>query len=129
MAGKKRLVTVAGGNALAAPIVEHAGRTGEVEVDLLEAELGGAARFDVVAALKELEDAGAGTFIVGRRGKKSRFEWKREWLFPPKTGGGTKPPPGPTHNPPPRETGSGTKLAAGSIANASLAGSRGCVDA
>lgn len=73
-------------NPLAARIVEHAGATEEVELDWLEAELGNASRFDIVASLKELENAGAGTFVVGRRGRKSRFVWKEHALARPDSG-------------------------------------------
>jgi hypothetical protein len=51
------------------------GNGGEVAVDRLASELTEAQRYDIVAALKELEKAGAGTFEVGRAGRKARFIW------------------------------------------------------
>lgn len=75
MAARKRLGTVVSRSALAARILERAGATATVELDWLEAEISDARRFNIVAALKELEAAGAGTFVVGRRGRKSHFVW------------------------------------------------------
>jgi len=63
-------------SALAMKIVERWGKNGgEVTVDRLSSELGQVQRYDIVAALKELERTGAGEFFVGRAGSKARFVW------------------------------------------------------
>jgi hypothetical protein len=51
--------------------------TGSVEASLerLEADFADASRYDIVASLKELEKAGVGQFVVGRKGQRSRFVW------------------------------------------------------
>lgn len=64
------------GSALSAQIVERWGDAGgDVPLDRLISELGDVQRYDIVAALKELERAGAGEFLVGRAGRKARFVW------------------------------------------------------
>jgi hypothetical protein len=77
MAGKKRQPGGAVRSPLAGRILQQRGR-GEAEVSLerLEADLADVSRYDLVASLKELEKAGKGQFLVGRKGKKSRFVWK-----------------------------------------------------
>lgn len=50
----------------------------ELSLERLEAELGDASRYEIVASLKELEKAGSGQFVVGRKGQRSRFVWARE---------------------------------------------------
>ncbi|HTU63433.1 MAG TPA: hypothetical protein VMF89_33455, partial [Polyangiales bacterium] len=63
-------------NPLAATIESRWRRRGEVlSIERIASELGEVARYDIVAALKELEKAGAGEFFVGHAGRKSRFEW------------------------------------------------------
>jgi hypothetical protein len=47
----------------------------EVSLERLEADFADASRYDIVASLKELEKAGVGQFVVGRRGQRSRFVW------------------------------------------------------
>lgn len=48
-------------------------------IDRLQSALRGGgqdvSRRDVIELFKSLQDAGCGTFVVGRRGKPSRFEW------------------------------------------------------
>jgi hypothetical protein len=56
------------------------GAGGEVALDRLASELGDEQRYDIVASLKELEKAGAGTFEVGRAGRKARFLWSGKKL-------------------------------------------------
>ncbi|MET0386601.1 MAG: hypothetical protein ABW321_11610 [Polyangiales bacterium] len=64
------------GSDLSAQIVERWGDAGgDVPLDRLISELGDVQRYDIVAALKELERAGAGEFLVGRAGRKARFVW------------------------------------------------------
>lgn len=76
MAAKKASGVLPEQGPLAAQILERALPGGEVTIDRLEAELGAEARrYDIVAALKVLERAGAGRFIVGRRGRQGRFAW------------------------------------------------------
>lgn len=63
-------------NPLAAQIVQRFKRAGESStLERMLAELGEVARYDIVAALKELEKAGEGQFSVGHAGKKTRFVW------------------------------------------------------
>jgi hypothetical protein len=50
----------------------------EVSLERLEAEFGDASRYEIVASLKELEKAGSGQFVVGRKGQRSRFVWARD---------------------------------------------------
>lgn len=55
----------------------------EVDVDTLTRELlekhkKVVRRPNLIAALKRLEEAGVGRFIVGRRGRPSRFRWNEE---------------------------------------------------
>jgi hypothetical protein len=50
----------------------------EVSLERLEAEFGEASRYEIVASLKELEKAGSGQFVVGRKGQRSRFVWARD---------------------------------------------------
>jgi hypothetical protein len=47
----------------------------ELPLDRLEAELGDSRRYDIVAALKELEKAGLGEFSVGHKGQRASFVW------------------------------------------------------
>lgn len=47
----------------------------EVSLERLEADFADASRYEIVAALKELEKAGRGQFVVGRKGQRSRFVW------------------------------------------------------
>jgi len=76
MATKKRAEASPVRSLAAARIVERWARPGvEVPLDRIESELDGVARYDVVAALKELEKSGVGKFVVGRKGAKSRFVW------------------------------------------------------
>ena len=59
-------------------IASHAfskGTEGEPTVEQLMEELG-VERTAVVEGFQELERVGAGKFVVGRRGKHSRFQWK-----------------------------------------------------
>lgn len=60
---------------LASRIAERWRNAGEVELDRLLSELGDVERYDLVAALKELEKSGVGEFIVGRGRHKARFVW------------------------------------------------------
>jgi len=63
-------------SALATRITDKWARSGEeVELDRLVSELGDVQRYDLVAALKELEKAGAGAFVAARAGRKARFQW------------------------------------------------------
>lgn len=63
-------------SALAARIVERWGDAGgDISLDRLASELGDSPRYDIVAALKELERAGSGEFSVGNAGRKARFLW------------------------------------------------------
>jgi hypothetical protein len=50
----------------------------EVSLERLEAEFDDASRYEIVASLKELEKAGSGQFVVGRKGQRSRFVWARQ---------------------------------------------------
>src|SRR5690349_7591566 len=50
----------------------------EVSLERLEADFGDASRYEIVASLKELEKAGGGQFVVGRKGQRSRFVWARD---------------------------------------------------
>jgi hypothetical protein len=74
MVVKKRTESAAPRNALAERIL--ALREGkELSLERLEAELGDASRYDIVASLKGLEKGGQGQFLAGRKGQKSRFVW------------------------------------------------------
>ncbi len=67
-------------NSLAARIAARFRKAGEsLSLERLVAELDdeSVARYDIVAALKELEKAGEGEFSVGQAGKKARFVWAR----------------------------------------------------
>lgn len=81
MASKKkkaspRAAVSASKNPLTATIESRWRRTGEtLSIERIASELGDVPRYDIVAALKELEKAGAGEFFVGHAGLKSRFEW------------------------------------------------------
>lgn len=73
MAGRPRLDVLVRKN----PIAEHAvskAAQGEITVDEVISQLG-SERAEVVEAFQELERVGVGKFVVGRRGKLSRFEW------------------------------------------------------
>lgn len=64
-------------SSLATQIAQRWGDAGgDVTLERLSAELGEVQRYDLVSALKELERAGAGEFIVGRSGQKARFSWR-----------------------------------------------------
>jgi hypothetical protein len=76
MAAKKRPSAKPARSALATQIAARRGKAGtEVALDRFESELEGATRYAIVTALKELEKAGVGQFVVGRSGRKSRFIW------------------------------------------------------
>src|SRR5688572_17103787 len=76
MAVKKRREPAASHNPLAERILgQRAAADEEISLERLEAELGDASRYDIVAALKALEKAGDGQFIAGRKGQRSRFVW------------------------------------------------------
>lgn len=72
----KRRVESKSQSALAARILaqREAGRA-EVSLDRLEAEFADASRYEIVASLKELEKAGRGQLVVGRKGQRSHFLW------------------------------------------------------
>ena len=76
MAGKKRNRAVPATGKLAAQIQQRwGGAREELALDQLEAELDGSPRYDIVAALKQLEKAGEGQLQLGRKGHKPRFMW------------------------------------------------------
>jgi hypothetical protein len=76
MAVKKRTESVLVRTPLARRILEQReGVDAEVSLERLEAALIDESRYDIVASLKELEKAGQGQFIAGRKGQKSRFVW------------------------------------------------------
>lgn len=76
MAVKKRKEPAASHNPLAERILgQRAAADVEISLERLEAELMDASRYDIVASLKELEKAGEGQFIAGRKGQRSRFVW------------------------------------------------------
>jgi hypothetical protein len=63
-------------SALASKIQARWGEAGgDIAVDRVIAELDNVQRYDIVAALRELERVGVGTFVVGRAGHKARFVW------------------------------------------------------
>ncbi len=73
MSGKKRNKPPLAGK-LAAQIQQRWGSARqELALDRLEAELEGSPRYDIVAALKQLEKAGQGELKLGRKGQ--RFMW------------------------------------------------------
>jgi hypothetical protein len=73
---KKRNRAAPGADKLAAQIQQRWGSAREeLALDRLEAELGGSQRYDIVAALKQLEEAGQGELQLGRKGHKPRFMW------------------------------------------------------
>ena len=79
--GSKRAAPKASYGPLAAKILEKwRGAGGESVLDRIVSELGDVPRYDVVAALKELQKAGAGEFLVGRGGQKPRFVWNARAL-------------------------------------------------
>jgi hypothetical protein len=90
MAVKKRWETAAR-NPLAEQIQKQRDGAGEVLLERLEADLADSSRYEIVASLKELENAGRGQFLVGRKGQKSRFVWAAAKPVPEKTS--TKPVP------------------------------------
>lgn len=55
----------------------------EVSLERLEADFADASRYEIVASLKELEKAGRGQFVVGRKGQRSRFVWGEAAEPPP----------------------------------------------
>jgi hypothetical protein len=76
MATKKRSRVVLGQGTLASKIFEKWARAGEeVPLERLESELPDERRYDIVAGLRALEKSGAGEFVVGRKGTRSRFVW------------------------------------------------------
>lgn len=76
-ASKRSQPGTAGYGALAGKIVERWREVGEeVALDRVVSEFGDVPRYDVVAALKQLEKAGAGEFVAGHGGRKSRFVWR-----------------------------------------------------
>lgn len=76
MPGKKRNRAAPGAGKLAAQIQQRwGGAREELALDRLEAELEGSPRYDIVAALKQLEEAGQGELQLGRKGHKPRFMW------------------------------------------------------
>jgi hypothetical protein len=76
MPGKKRSRAAPGAGKLAAQIQQRWGSAREeLALDRLEAELEGSPRYDIVAALKQLEEAGQGELQLGRKGHKPRFMW------------------------------------------------------
>jgi len=63
---------------LAARIRQRWSKAGEeLPLERLAAELGDSPRYDIVAALKELEKAGLGEFSVGRKGHRASFVWAK----------------------------------------------------
>jgi hypothetical protein len=83
MAAKKRWETAAR-NPLAEQILKQRDGAGEVLLERLEADLADSSRYEIVASLKELESAGRGQFLVGRKGQKSRFVWAAAKPMPDK---------------------------------------------
>jgi hypothetical protein len=78
MAGKKRAKSAPALSALAAHILSRWGAAREeLPLERLESELDDRRRYDIVAALKELEKAKLGELSVGRKGHKSHFAWAR----------------------------------------------------
>lgn len=76
MAAKKRNKAAPGTGKLAAQIQQRwGGAREELALDQLEAELDGSPRYDIVAALKQLEKAGEGQLQLGRKGHVPRFMW------------------------------------------------------
>lgn len=76
MPGKKRNRAAPGAGKLAAQIQQRwGGVREELPLAQLEAELEGSPRYDIVAALKQLEEAGQGELQLGRKGHKPRFMW------------------------------------------------------
>lgn len=86
--GAKRRSDVIEQNPLAAEILSRFGTSGEVTVERIESELVERERYDIVAALRELQKAGAGAWVEGRRGSKSRFVWSRQQ--PPRASSGAR---------------------------------------
>lgn len=96
MAGAKRRTPVVKQTPLAAQILARFGAaSAEVTVERLESELSERERYDIVAALQELQRAGAGAWVGGRKGAKSRFVWSRGTpaQSAPAAGGGAAPAP------------------------------------
>ncbi|MEY2936197.1 MAG: hypothetical protein RL033_6946, partial [Pseudomonadota bacterium] len=78
MAVAKRRAPVAKQGPLAAQILARFGAADDaVTVERLESELVELERYDIVAALQELQKAGAGAWVGGRKGGKARFVWSR----------------------------------------------------
>lgn len=76
MPGKRRNRAAPAAGKLAAQIQQRwGGAREELALDRLEAELEGSPRYDIVAALKQLEEAGQGELQLGRKGHKPRFMW------------------------------------------------------
>lgn len=74
-APKKQAKSMAEGTLATRLAARWSGTGEEIALDRLVSEHGDQQRYDIVAALKELEKAGAGTFEVGRAGRKARFSW------------------------------------------------------
>lgn len=84
MAGKKRIRATRGTGKLAAQIQQRWGEAREdLALDQLEAELEGSRRYDIVAALKQLEKAGQGQLQLRRKGHETRFMWSGPSRKPP----------------------------------------------
>ena len=76
MPGKRRNRAAPGAGKLAAQIKQRwGGAREELALEQLEAELEGSPRYDIVAALKQLEKAGQGELRLGRKGSPPRFMW------------------------------------------------------
>jgi hypothetical protein len=76
MAGKKRANAAPSLGGLAARILSRWGSLKDgLPLERLESELDDQRRYDIVAALKELEKAALGELSVGRRGHKTVFQW------------------------------------------------------
>ncbi|MET0410818.1 MAG: hypothetical protein ABW217_05960 [Polyangiaceae bacterium] len=76
MAGKKRANAAPSLGGLAARILSRWGSLKDgLPLERLESELDDQRRYDIVAALKELEKAQLGELSAGRRGHKTMFQW------------------------------------------------------
>jgi hypothetical protein len=76
MAGKKRANAAPSLGGLAARILSRWGSLKDgLPLERLESELDDQRRYDIVAALKELEKANLGELSAGRRGHKTVFQW------------------------------------------------------
>jgi hypothetical protein len=76
MAGKKRANAAPSLSGLAERILSRWGSLKDgLPLERLESELDDQRRYDIVAALKELEKAQLGELSAGRRGHKTTFQW------------------------------------------------------